>query len=279
MTLALRPPAEAKLPSPPERAPKEGTFAGFASFKNRAEGRPLHRQPVGGRLDRCGAGRPFSQAEGFQRRHRLRRHPQDHEIRAFGKPASCCRSAAPGRIRSRSRSCRRNRQRDTLPELPACYCFRCDIPSDRKSAGTGGTALPPVAFHISPTPDLRALKARREHAWSATMHRLAGLFAAFVDPVRIGPLARACAGQEPHRVRRGLDEERARRRRCRLYRQDRRQGRRQLCREFGAGQADRTGRAGGYFRLRRHRLDGLCDQQEDHQRTDAGSICSATASC
>jgi hypothetical protein len=30
----LRPPAEAKLPSPPERAPKEGTFAGFASLKN-----------------------------------------------------------------------------------------------------------------------------------------------------------------------------------------------------------------------------------------------------
>jgi hypothetical protein len=33
MTLALRPPAEAKLPSPPERAPREGTFAGFASFR------------------------------------------------------------------------------------------------------------------------------------------------------------------------------------------------------------------------------------------------------
>jgi hypothetical protein len=33
MTLALRAPAEAKLPSPPERAPKEGTFAGFASIK------------------------------------------------------------------------------------------------------------------------------------------------------------------------------------------------------------------------------------------------------
>jgi hypothetical protein len=33
MTLALRAPAEAKLPSPPERAPREGTFAGFASFK------------------------------------------------------------------------------------------------------------------------------------------------------------------------------------------------------------------------------------------------------
>src|ERR1700675_1984082 len=37
MTLALRPPGDAKLPSPPERAPKEGTFAGFASFKNAAK--------------------------------------------------------------------------------------------------------------------------------------------------------------------------------------------------------------------------------------------------
>ena len=34
MTLALRPPADSKLPTPPERAPKEGTFAGFASFKS-----------------------------------------------------------------------------------------------------------------------------------------------------------------------------------------------------------------------------------------------------
>lgn len=30
--LALRSPAEAKLPMPPERAPKDGTFAGFASI-------------------------------------------------------------------------------------------------------------------------------------------------------------------------------------------------------------------------------------------------------
>jgi hypothetical protein len=30
--LGLRAPAEAKLPTAPERAPKEGTFAGFASF-------------------------------------------------------------------------------------------------------------------------------------------------------------------------------------------------------------------------------------------------------
>jgi hypothetical protein len=33
ITLALRAPAEARLPTPPERAPKEGTFAGFANFK------------------------------------------------------------------------------------------------------------------------------------------------------------------------------------------------------------------------------------------------------
>ena len=33
MTLALVAPSEAKLPTPPERAPKKGTFAGFASVK------------------------------------------------------------------------------------------------------------------------------------------------------------------------------------------------------------------------------------------------------
>src|ERR1700743_1043523 len=33
MTMTLGAPAEAKLPTPPERAPKDGTFAGFASFK------------------------------------------------------------------------------------------------------------------------------------------------------------------------------------------------------------------------------------------------------
>jgi hypothetical protein len=32
MTLALTAPGDARLPSPPERAPKEGTFAGFAKF-------------------------------------------------------------------------------------------------------------------------------------------------------------------------------------------------------------------------------------------------------
>src|SRR5689334_19199256 len=33
LTLALATPADAKLPQPPERAPKEGRFAGFANFK------------------------------------------------------------------------------------------------------------------------------------------------------------------------------------------------------------------------------------------------------
>jgi hypothetical protein len=33
VTLALRAPSDAKLPMPPERAPKDGTFAGFTSFK------------------------------------------------------------------------------------------------------------------------------------------------------------------------------------------------------------------------------------------------------
>ena len=33
MILALVAPADAKLPSPPERAPRDGTLAGFASFR------------------------------------------------------------------------------------------------------------------------------------------------------------------------------------------------------------------------------------------------------
>src|ERR1700689_5196831 len=32
VTLALVAPADAKLPTPPERAPKDGTFAGFPKF-------------------------------------------------------------------------------------------------------------------------------------------------------------------------------------------------------------------------------------------------------
>jgi hypothetical protein len=34
IALTLVPPADAKLPTPPERAPKEGTYAAFINFKN-----------------------------------------------------------------------------------------------------------------------------------------------------------------------------------------------------------------------------------------------------
>lgn len=34
VTLSLAPPAEAKLPTPPERAPREGTFAGFTKLSS-----------------------------------------------------------------------------------------------------------------------------------------------------------------------------------------------------------------------------------------------------
>jgi hypothetical protein len=44
-------------------------------------------------------------------------------------------------------------------------------------------------------------------------------------------------------------------------------------------EADRTGRAGGRVRVRRHRLDGLCDSQKKPSMSRPGSICSATASC
>jgi hypothetical protein len=38
ITLGLVAPADAKLPAPPERAPKDGTFAGFTSFKTMKAG-------------------------------------------------------------------------------------------------------------------------------------------------------------------------------------------------------------------------------------------------
>jgi hypothetical protein len=37
MTIALTAPGDAGLPTPPERAPKEGTFAGFTTFKSAAK--------------------------------------------------------------------------------------------------------------------------------------------------------------------------------------------------------------------------------------------------
>ncbi len=62
MTLALRTPGEAQLPSPPERAPKDGTFAGFASFKAAPKAGLYTVSLSAGGLGRRGAGRAFSQA-------------------------------------------------------------------------------------------------------------------------------------------------------------------------------------------------------------------------
>jgi hypothetical protein len=51
-TLALRAPGEAKLLSPPESAPKEGSFAGFATFKSPPKaGRYTIRLSAGGWID------------------------------------------------------------------------------------------------------------------------------------------------------------------------------------------------------------------------------------
>jgi hypothetical protein len=51
VTLALVAPGEAKLPMPPERASKEGTFAGFASVKAAPAGLYIVSLSVGGWLD------------------------------------------------------------------------------------------------------------------------------------------------------------------------------------------------------------------------------------
>jgi hypothetical protein len=60
MTLALRAPAEAKLPSPPERAPKEGTFSGFATIKSLPKaGTYTVSLSVGGWVDLVQDGHPL----------------------------------------------------------------------------------------------------------------------------------------------------------------------------------------------------------------------------
>jgi hypothetical protein len=51
MTLSLTTPAEAKLPTPPERAPKEGTFAGFIGFKSAKAGIYTVSMPTGAWID------------------------------------------------------------------------------------------------------------------------------------------------------------------------------------------------------------------------------------
>jgi hypothetical protein len=51
MTVSLTAPAEAKLPTPPERAPKEGTFAGFIGFKGVKAGIYTVSMPTGAWID------------------------------------------------------------------------------------------------------------------------------------------------------------------------------------------------------------------------------------
>jgi hypothetical protein len=60
ITLALRLPGDAKLPAPPERAPRDGTFAGFASFKNAPKaGLYTISLSAGGWVDLLQAGHPL----------------------------------------------------------------------------------------------------------------------------------------------------------------------------------------------------------------------------
>ena len=76
------------------------------------------------------------EAKGFQRRHRLRRHSQDHEIRDFGEPVRAADQRRQGEFASRSRSCRRNRPAPRTSQMApltleldsACYCFRQRYP-------------------------------------------------------------------------------------------------------------------------------------------------------
>ena len=78
VTLALVAPTDAKLPTSPERAPKEGTFAGFITVKTLPNaGLYTVSLSSGGWVDVVQNGSFLKPAA---RRHRLRRHPQDREI-------------------------------------------------------------------------------------------------------------------------------------------------------------------------------------------------------
>jgi hypothetical protein len=96
MTFTLVTPAEARLPTPPERAPKDGTFAGFASFKTVSKPGIYTVSLSAGRLDRCGPERKRPDAERVQRRDRLRWHSQDHEVRDVGEPFRAADQRRPG---------------------------------------------------------------------------------------------------------------------------------------------------------------------------------------
>ena len=157
MTLALRAPAEAKLPTPPERAPKEGTFAGFAGFKSAAEGRHLHRQPVRGRLGRPGAGRACPEAEGLQRRHRLRRHPQDHEIRDRRQPVRAAGQRNQGEFGLDRDPAVRIDKGTLYPDVQPAIVFTA-ISRSTVSRRDGRNGASACRIPVQPTPDLRARK-------------------------------------------------------------------------------------------------------------------------
>ena len=151
--LALRSPAEAKLPTPPERAPKDGTFAGFASIKSAPKaGLYTISLSAGGWVDVVQDGH-FLKPKAFSGADRLRRHPQDHEVRALGEPVRAAGQRNRKRIQFRLPSCRRNRPSirarrslypDRQPAIVSLAIFRTAV-----SRRNSGTALPPVASFTS----------------------------------------------------------------------------------------------------------------------------------
>ena len=137
---AGRSPADAKLPTPPERAPKDGTFAGFASIKTAPKaGLYTISLSAGGWVDVVQDGhflkpKAFSGAtdcDGIRKTMKYELSASPFVLQVSGAR----------RIRSRSRSCRRNSgwqigRRSPLPRPPACYCSAIgDIPTGRKSVG------------------------------------------------------------------------------------------------------------------------------------------------
>ena len=150
---------------PPERAPKDGTFAGFAASRLPPR-QALPRSACPRRHGSMWCRRAIPQTEGLQRRHRLRRHPQDHEIRAFGEPVRAAGQRNEGGIHLRLPSCRQNSRQHPgrsghFTPTPACYCQAIgDIPIGRKPS-----ELPEQRFRrslpfIQPTPDCGARIAR-----------------------------------------------------------------------------------------------------------------------
>ncbi len=113
ITLGLSAPAEAKLPSPPERAPKEGTFAGFAAFKNALPpGRYTISLSAAGWIDVVQDGQ-FLRSITSSGVSGLRRNPKEREIRDSVQGPSSSRFPASRPIQSASRSCRPRNERES----------------------------------------------------------------------------------------------------------------------------------------------------------------------